>query len=107
MILVHIITKSRAQALEIVDTLLDKKLLFNAMVSRKKVYKKDAFTGELKGTINTLIIGKTRALLFNSINKLLSNTYSSTNQIPNIYCLPIVYMDPKRAEELLEQTLEV
>lgn len=107
MILVHIITQSRSQALEIVDTLLEQKLLFNAMVSRKKVYQKDTDTGELVGTINTLIIGKTRALLFNRINKLLINKYDNTAQMPNLYCLPIVYMDSERAEELLERTVEV
>lgn len=107
MILVHIITQSRSQALEIVDMLLEKNLLFNAMLSRKKVYQKETSHGGLKGTINTLIIGKTRALLFNSINTLLNDTYSVTDQMPSIYCLPIVYADSKSSKELLEQTLDV
>jgi len=107
MILVHIITQSRSQALEIVDTLLEQKLLFNAMVSRKKIYQKDIDTGELVGTFNTLTIGKTKALLFNRINNLLINKYDNTAQMPTLYCLPIVYIDSERAEELLESTAKV
>jgi len=107
MILVHIITRKRAQALEIIDVLLENKLLFNAMLSRKKVFEKDDKTGELKNTFHTLIIGKTKSLLFNSINKLLISRYGNTEKMPALYCLPIVYMDPERAEALLEHTTEV
>lgn len=107
MILVHIITQKRVQALEIVETLLGRKLLYNAMISRKKVYQIDSKTGVLNGTVHSLIIGKTKSLLFNSINKLLLSTYGHSGQMPSIYSLPIVYMDPDEAEELLAQTLKV
>ncbi len=107
MILVHIIIDKREQAMEIIDTLLDKKLLFNAMLSEKKVFEKDSRTCKLKGTIQVLIIGKTKSLLFNSINKLLISMYGSTNKMPRIYCLPIVYMDPEQSEALLERTLKI
>ncbi len=105
MILVHIITQQRAQAIEIIDVLLEKKLLFNAMLSRKKVYEKNKETGQLVGKVQTLIIGKTKSLLFNKINELIISRYPQ--QMPSLYCLPIVYIDPERAEELFRKTMEV
>lgn len=107
MILVHIITEKKERALEIIDILLEKKLLFNAMLSRKKVFEKDSITGELKEKKQILVIGKTKSLLFNKINKLLVSMYGDSDQMPSLYCLPIVYMDTERAEELLRRTLKV
>lgn len=107
MILVQIITEKKEQALEIIDILLEKKLLFNAMLSRKKVFEKGTRTGKLNGKSQTLITGKTKSLLFNGINKLLLNQYGLTDQMPSIYCLPIVFMDTGLAEELLERTVKI
>jgi len=107
MILVHIITKTRPQAIEIIDKLLEEKLLFNAMLSRKRVFEKDTLTGGLTSSIHTLIIGKTKSLLFNTINKTLHEKYDHTNQMPSLYCLPIVYIDPQRAEGISQRTIEV
>lgn len=105
MVLVHIITEQKAQALEIIDLLLERKLLFNAMLSRKKVYEKCEDTRELCGKVQTLIIGKTKALLFNRINKLLTSKYPK--KMPSLYCLPIVYIDPERGEKLLKETEKI
>jgi hypothetical protein len=107
MILVHIVTKNRPLAIEIIDKLLEEKLLFNAMMSRKRVFEKDIVTGELTNCIHTLIIGKTKSLLFSKINKILLENYGASDQMPSLYCLPIVYMDPQRAEALLDHTTEV
>jgi len=98
MVLIHIITDEKAQAIEIIDLLLERKLLFNAMLSRKKVYEKNKTTGELCAKVQILIIGKTKALLFNKINRLIISIYSK--QMPSLYCLPIVYIDPERGEKL-------
>jgi len=105
MILVHIITQKRAQAIEIIDALLEEKLLFNAMLSRKKVYEKNKETGQLVGNVQTLIIGKTKSLLFSKINEFIVSKYAQ--EVPSLYCLPIVYIDPGKAEELLKKTMEV
>lgn len=107
MILVHIITEEREQALEIIDILLEKKLLFNAMLSRKKVFEKDPRTGELNVEVQTFVIGKTKSLLFNGINRLLVSLYGNTDKMPRIYSLPIVYMDPEQSEAILERTVKV
>ena len=40
MILAHIITNNKRQAMEIINLLMDKKLLLHAIVSEKIVYKK-------------------------------------------------------------------
>ncbi|MGB5498728.1 MAG: hypothetical protein WBM77_07340 [Maribacter sp.] len=93
--------------MEIIDELLENKLLFNAMLSQKKGFIKDPGTGELKSTLYTLIIGKTKSLLFNSIYNLLTERYGDSKKMPSLYCLPIVYMDPERAEALSEQTMQV
>ena len=107
MVLVHIITQKREQALEIIDILLEKKLLYNAMLSRKKVFEKDSNTGKLNDKIEILVIGKTKSLLFNKINNLLVLLYGNTSIMPSIYCLPIVYMDPEQTQTLLRRTLKV
>lgn len=107
MILVHIITETKEQALEIIDILLEKKLLFNAMLSRKKVFERDSHSSKLNGKIKILVIGKTKSLLFNSINILLVSLYGNIDKMPHIYCLPIVYMNQEQSETLLERTVQV
>lgn len=105
MILVHIITKKNEQALEIIDLLIHKKLLFDAMVSEKTVYKKSKVTGKLVSSLQTLVIGRTKSLLFNAINQLLMEKY--IDHMPVLYSLPIVYMQPEQAEEILSETVRV
>ena len=71
MILVHILAKNNEQALEIVEVLTDRKLLLHAMLFEKTVYQKNPATRKLEGLEQVMVMGKTKALLFNTINKLL------------------------------------
>ena len=107
MILVHISTDSRPQALEIIDVLLENKLWFNPMLSQKQVFEKHPETGALKSKPTYLVIGKTKSLFFNSINQLLVKMYPHSDKMPRLCCLPIVYMVPENAEELLEQSVKI
>ena len=105
MILAHIITQDKEQAMEIINLLMDKKLLFHAIVSEKVVYQKNGCSGKLESGVQTLIIGKTKALLFSTINKLLLKKYPQ--HMPLLYSVPIVYMDEGQATLLRSHTAEV
>lgn len=105
MILAHIITKNKEQALEIIEALLDRKLLLHAAVSKKTVYKKGESNSKLKSTKQTLIIGNTEALLFNDINQILKTHFAKN--MPILYSVPIVYMNEELATVLRNNTAEV
>lgn len=105
MILAHIITKNKEQAVEIIEVLLERKLMLHAAVSEKTVYEKGESNCRLKSTKQTLIIGKTKALLFNDINQILK-TYFPKN-MPMLYAVPIVYMDEELAIVLRNNTAKV
>ncbi|WP_343488107.1 hypothetical protein [Allomuricauda sp. d1] len=104
MILVHIICKTKTQALDIVDVLINEKLVLDAMISDKLLFKQ-LKSGEMKSHERVLVMGTTKALLFNTINKIISGKY--TDSPPLIYAMPIVYMDAEQTEELQQETIKV
>ncbi len=91
--------------MEIIHLLMEKELLLHAIVSEKKVYQKKAVGGNLISNIQTLIIGKTKALLFKTINQELKKAYP--NNMPILYSIPIVYMDDEQTAFLRAHTAEV
>lgn len=91
MILAHIIVKEKDQTMDIIKLLTEKDLIFSAVISTKKVFEKDKSTGKLKHLEHTLIIGKTKALLFSTINTILKEKYPKN--MPMLYAIPIIYMD--------------
>lgn len=103
MILAHIIRKDKKQALEIIAILMDKKLLLQAVVSTKIVYEKVG--GMLKESEQTLIIGKTKALLFNTINAEIKKRFP--RKMPMLYSVPIVYMDNELTDLIRKGTAKV
>ncbi|MFD0798970.1 hypothetical protein ACFQZJ_15970 [Maribacter chungangensis] len=105
MILAHIMATDRVQALEIIDLLMDKKLLLQAAVSEKTIYQKKTEKGELVSEHRTLIIGKTKGLLFSAINKELKKHF--VENMPMLYSVPIIYMDEELADLLRENTAKV
>ena len=92
MVLVHIICKHQQQCDEIIEFLLEKKLVLDAWVSEKSVFmnRADQYKGRKKRQI--LIMCKTKALLFNAIDEALSEKYPKN--MPTLYCVPIIYMNP-------------
>ncbi len=105
MILAHIIAANRKQALEIIHLLMDENLLLQAAVSEKTIYQKKTANGELVRKNRTLIIGKTKALLFTTINDVLKRNFKE--DMPMLYSVPIVYMDEELAAMLRENTAKV
>lgn len=105
MILAHIIAHNRTQALEIINILMDEKLLLQAAASEKEIYEKKSDDGELICEKKTLIIGKTKALLFSEINNVLKKHFSQN--MPMLYAVPIIYMDEELANLLRENTAKV
>lgn len=105
MILAHIIAKNKKQAVQIITILVSKKLLLNAAISKKIVYKRHSETGKLERHKQTLIIGKTKALLFNDINQELKKRFAAN--MPMLYAVPIIYMDEELADRLRSNTAKV
>ena len=105
MVLVHIICKHQKQCDEIITFLLESKLVLDAWVSEKAVFmnREDQYKGRKKRQI--LIMCKTKALLFNTINDALSEKYPKN--MPTLYCIPIVYMNAQQAERLRNETIPV
>ncbi|PWL40196.1 hypothetical protein DKG77_05065 [Flagellimonas aquimarina] len=104
MVLIHIICDSPKQANEIVDFLIDEKLMLNPFLSHKTLYKPKK-NGEEKSFEQTLVMGTTKALLFNTINKTIKKRFAKNP--PLTYAMPIIYMDEHQNLELQTKTQKV
>lgn len=104
MVLIHIICDSPAQANDIVDFLIDEKLMLNALVSNKILHKR-LKNDRKKSFEQTLVMGTTKALLFNKINKQIKKKFAKN--FPLIYAMPIIYMDEHLNLELQTKTQKV
>ncbi len=105
MILLHVITGDSAQAIEIADFLVEEKLLLNPIIQEQSTGRKKMNNGGFESIPQVLLMGKTKALLFNTIDKKLREKYS--DNMPILYSLPIVYMDWEQANELIEETTKI
>lgn len=105
MILVHISIRKKKDAKAIAQLLLAENLIFTANISSKKIYEKNPDTDEIVSKKQTIITGKTKALLFNTINQLLRENYP--NDMPMVYAVPIIYMDAEQTQLLRNQTAKV
>nr|WP_299339007.1 divalent cation tolerance protein CutA [Allomuricauda sp.] len=104
MVLIHICCQSASQAEEIVDFLLEEKLVLDALVSDKLLYKYSN-NGKKQGFEQTLIMCTTKALLFTKINRRIKNKYPKST--PMVYAMPIVYMDQGQEKKLKNRTEKV
>lgn len=96
MILLHVIAKNQKQADEISDYLLMKKYVMDTFVVSGTM-------NQLRGNKTAseeqvLIMGKTRALMFDKIDKAIIKKYPKDP--PIVYSLPIVNMDWDHAAEI-------
>ncbi|MGB5437130.1 MAG: hypothetical protein WBM98_14640 [Maribacter sp.] len=105
MVLTHILTDTKEQALNCIDILLDKKLLLDASLSEKTTYFKNESSHKLESKSNILIIGRTKALLFQSIDQVLQKYYP--NNMPSLYAVPIVYMNDDQSDAIREKTAKI
>ncbi|MGB5171780.1 hypothetical protein [Eudoraea sp.] len=98
MIVVHIITKQEKQARMIIDLLLHKKLLLDAMIAKKEIYTLHKLTKKVTANPNFLIVGQTKALLFNEISEVLKTNFAK--KMPVFYAMPIIYMDDNQTKNI-------
>lgn len=80
--------------------LLSEKLVIDVNIKRH-VERAELVNGELKFTPITLLSAKTRAVLFNPIDKRLNQEYP--NELPEVYALPIMEMDWQQANQLKKE----
>lgn len=104
MVLIHIICSSPTQANDMVDFLIDEKLMLNALVSNKMLYKRFK-NNQRENFEQILVMGTTKALLFNKINKRIKKKFAEN--LPLIYAMPIIYMDEHQNLELQTKTQKV
>lgn len=104
MILVHILTNDQKLGEEIADFLVTDRLVVDALIT-SGVKRSRNDSGEVISETQTLIRGKTKALLFDTIDQILKKKYGS--RLPTIYSVPIVHMDWEQSAELREQTKQV
>ena len=105
MILLHIISDDEKQAIEIVDFLMEKSLLLEGVISEKVLVRKKGTSGKPESVAKTLIIGQTKALLFNIIDEILRDKYQEN--FPVIYAIPIVQMDWEQSKQLVNEVSKV
>ncbi|MEP1094238.1 MAG: hypothetical protein ABJG78_03975 [Cyclobacteriaceae bacterium] len=103
MILLHDIAKDEKQAEAISDFLLMKKFVLDTFTVAGKMHESDE-DNKTSSKSRVLVIAKTRALLFDKIDKALQRKY--LKEPPIFYSLPIVNMDWDHASEL-EKNIKV
>ncbi|MEK6153244.1 divalent cation tolerance protein CutA [Flavobacteriaceae bacterium 3-367] len=104
MMAIHIICADQTEAKKIIHLLIGERLIWNATVMESTGYTRKRGPGKINETQQVLITAKTKSLLFQPINHRLRETYG--DQMPVLYALPIVYMDPEQADQLLQRTLK-
>ena len=104
MILLHVLTKDKTQAREIADLLVREKLILTA-VTHRAVKTSSLKDGVLHEEKQYLVLGKTKALLFDTIDRKLKEIYG--DDLPTLYSVPIVQMDWDQTSELKERTAKV
>lgn len=105
MILLHIISDDEKQAIEIVDFLMEKNLMLDAVVLEKVMVRRMKDTAKPESVTRQLIIGKTKALLFNTISEILKEKYNDKR--PVSYSIPIVQMDWEQSNKLVNEVIKV
>lgn len=98
MIVLHIISEREKQAQSIIEILLTKNLLLDAMLSKKEIYTLNELTKKMTANQYFLIVGQTKALLFNEINEVLKTNFATT--MPVFYAMPIIYMDDNQTKNI-------
>lgn len=104
MIQINIITENIDKAIEIVDFLTINNLIIDTVIAKDVIIRKNK-DNLMTSKDRVLIIGKTKSLLFDTIDNMLRKKYSLA--MPIIYSTPIVQMDWEQANELVKNTAKV
>jgi len=104
MIQLRVSSKSEKQILEIAELLIKEHYAIdlNILPNHKRLSLEN---GKIVTNELFLLTGKTKGLLFTSIDKLLNEKYP--NDLPEIYSLPIVHMDWEQSKQLTEEIKSV
>ena len=105
MILIQIITNERKRAFEIADFLIEQKLLLDAVIDENVIVREKDESAQFHTVTKTRLMGKTKALLFEYIDKKLQEMYP--NDMPTLYSVPIVHMDWEQSDQLIKNTAKV
>jgi len=105
MVQINIITKHAKQANEITALLYSRKLIVNEYILKEVVGRLPNDQNELTNVDEVLIVGTTKALLFNTIVSTLKEKYP--DNLPVVYAVPIVYMEESQTEALKANTAKV
>ena len=104
MIIVYVMTNEPEQVKEIVELLINEKLITGVTVmDTVSSYKND--NDEIETVSTNLLIGRTKAMLFTTIEKLLKFKYG--DKMPVLYAVPVVNMDVAHMEKLKKVIKEV
>lgn len=104
MVLLHIICNDRQQSDEIADLLVTENLVLSAVTFQSVTVREKQSDGSVGQSEQTLLIGRTRGLLFKTVEARLRDVYGT--EMPVIYSVPIVNMDWQHADTLAESAAE-
>lgn len=104
MILLHIIPTKQEHVEEILELLIKEQLILRPIIF-DKVQNANLLNGKIIYQNRILIIAKTKASLFDIIDKKLKSIYQS--EMPELYSIPIVNMDWDQAQELIQNTSRI
>jgi uncharacterized protein involved in tolerance to divalent cations len=104
MILLRIVSKSEQKIEQIAEVLLRERLAIDVNIKRNTERAEIVNDGLVTSQVH-LLTAKTRAVLFDNIDKLLNEMYP--NHLPEVYALPIMQMDWKQAESLTKDVKSV
>ena len=104
MIFLRIVSKSEPKMEEIAKLLLEEKLVIDVNIKRN-LERAELVNGDLVFTKVYLLTAKTKAVLFDSIDKMLNELYAG--HMPEVYAMPIMEMDWKQAQKLTTDIKQV
>ncbi len=105
MILLHIISPSYKQLNEVAEFLVNKRLIIDALVQGCMGFRLHEAKGKVESQQVNLLVGKTKALLFDTIEQTLRSRYG--DDMPEIYSVPIVNMNWEKSRELADNTIKI
>ncbi len=103
MILIRICSKSEKKLSEIASLLLSEKLIIDVNL-KSNAQRLELINNRLTKSQLYVLTGKTKAVLFNSIDEILKKKYGERN-MPELYSLAIVHMDWQQAANLKKETI--
>lgn len=104
MIFLRIVSKSEAKIEQIAELLLREHLVIDVNI-RRNVERAELVNDTLSTTPIFLMTGKTKAVLFDTIDDLLNKLYP--NNLPEVYALPIMQMDWNQSSSLTKEIKSV